>query len=83
MLGENMSVVLNTTAPSSVLKKKHLVICYHRVREEIASGFMRFSHIGSKKNLGDILTKHLFFNSFYKLVKPILFRVPVHVTKQT
>ena len=27
MLGNNLSVVLNTTVPSSVLKKKHLGIC--------------------------------------------------------
>jgi hypothetical protein len=29
MLGDNMSVVLNTTVPSSVLKKKHNAIVYH------------------------------------------------------
>ena len=29
LLGDNMSVVLNTTVPSSVLKKKHNAICYH------------------------------------------------------
>jgi hypothetical protein len=28
MLGYNMSVILNTTVPSSVLKKKHIVIAY-------------------------------------------------------
>jgi hypothetical protein len=33
MLGDSMSVVLNTTVPSSVLKKKHNAIAYHRVRE--------------------------------------------------
>jgi hypothetical protein len=31
MLGDNMSVVLNATAPSSVLKKKHNAIANHRV----------------------------------------------------
>ena len=29
MLGDNMSVVLNTSVPSSVLKKKHNAISYH------------------------------------------------------
>ena len=56
MLGDKMSVVLNTTVPSSVLKKKHLGICYHRVREAIAAGVMRFSHISSEDNLADVLT---------------------------
>jgi hypothetical protein len=36
MLGDNISVFLNTTVPSSVLKKKHNAIAYHRVREAIA-----------------------------------------------
>jgi hypothetical protein len=31
MLSDNMSVVLNTSVPSSVLKKKHNAIAYHRV----------------------------------------------------
>jgi hypothetical protein len=33
MLGDNMSVVLNTTVPSSVLKKKHNAIAYRHIRE--------------------------------------------------
>jgi hypothetical protein len=33
MLGDNTSVVLNTTVPSSVLKRKHNAIAYHRVKE--------------------------------------------------
>jgi hypothetical protein len=37
MLEINISVVLNTTVHSSVLKKKHNAIAYHRVREAIAA----------------------------------------------
>jgi hypothetical protein len=36
MLGDDMSVVLNTTVPSSVMKKKHNEIAYHRIREATA-----------------------------------------------
>ena len=82
MLGDNMSVVLNTTVPSSVLKKKHLGIGYHRVREAIAAKVMRFAHIPSEDNLADIMTKPLPSATFYKLVKPVLFRVPAHVREQ-
>jgi hypothetical protein len=32
ILGDNMSVVLTTTVISSILKKKHNAIAYHRVR---------------------------------------------------
>jgi hypothetical protein len=52
-----MSVVLNTTVPSSVLKKKHNVIAYHRVIEAIAARIMRFAYIKSEENLSDVLTK--------------------------
>ena len=82
MLGDNMSVVLNTTVPSSVLKKKHLGIGYHRVREAIAAKVLRFAHIRSEENLADILTKPLPNPAFHSLIKPILFRVPAHVREQ-
>jgi hypothetical protein len=36
LLGNNNSVVLNTSVPSSILKKKHHACAYHRVREAIA-----------------------------------------------
>ncbi len=40
MIGDNMSVVVNTTIPSSNLKKKHQACNYHRVREAIAGRFV-------------------------------------------
>jgi hypothetical protein len=43
MLGDNMSVFLNTIVPSSVLKKKHNAIAYHRVKEAIEARMMRFA----------------------------------------
>jgi hypothetical protein len=49
MLRDNMSVVLNTTVPSSVLKKKHNAIAYHRVREAIEARIMRFAYIKSEE----------------------------------
>jgi hypothetical protein len=41
----NISVVLNTTVPSSVLKKKYHAITNHQVRETIAARIMSFSYI--------------------------------------
>jgi hypothetical protein len=49
MLGDNMSVVLNTTVPSSVLKKKYNPIAYHLIREAIAASLMRFHTLRVKK----------------------------------
>jgi hypothetical protein len=59
LLGDNRSVVLNTTVPSSMLKKKYHAIAYHKVRESIAAGIPRFHHIPSAKNLANILTNTL------------------------
>ena len=74
MLGDNMSVVLNTTLPSSKLTKKHQAIAYHRVRECVAGKIIRFTHIPSKENIADVLTKPLPNNDFQNLVSPVLFR---------
>ena len=62
-----------------MLRKKHLGIGYNRVREAIAAKVLRFTHIRSEENLADILTKALPNPAFHRLLKPILFRVPVHV----
>ena len=59
MVGDNMSVVLNTTLPSSSLKKKQLACNYHCVREAIAGKILQFGHIDTKDNLADICTKPL------------------------
>jgi len=76
LLGDNLSVVLNTTVPSSVLKKKHCAISYHRVREAIAAGIMVFAHVPSTENVADILTKPLPALAFHNIVKKVLFRTP-------
>ena len=76
MLGDNKSVVLNTSVPSSLLKKKHCAINYHRVREAIAAQIVRFIHIPSYKNIADCLTKPLAGNLAYKLLKPVMFANP-------
>jgi hypothetical protein len=76
MLGDNMSVVLNTTVPSSALKKKHNAIADHRIKEAIAARIMRFAYIMSEENVSDVLTKHLSNEKFHYLMKRWLFRVP-------
>jgi hypothetical protein len=76
MLGDNMSVVLNTTVPSSVLKKNHNAIANHRVRKAIAARIMRFAYIKSEDNVSDEWTKPLSNEKFHYLMKRWLFRVP-------
>ena len=78
MLGDNNSVVLYTTMPNSVLKKKHSVCSYHHVCEAIVTKSVKFMHIPSESNYADILTKALSSTAFHDLVKPLLFRNPPH-----
>ena len=54
---DNQSVVKNTLAPESVLKKKNAAVSYHRVREAVASSTLRIAHEPGDTNLADILTK--------------------------
>lgn len=74
MLGDNNSVILNTTLPSSMLKKKHNAVSYHRVREAIAARIIMFVHIPSEENLADVLTKPLPGVVFHRLIRPWLFK---------
>ena len=56
---DNQSVVNNTQRPESTLSKKHLSICYHRVREACARMIIRVGKVLSKENLADLFTKPL------------------------
>ena len=76
VLGDNKSVILNTSTPSSVLKKKHCSINFHKVREAMSARILRFSFVRSHENLSDVLTKPLGNVAFHRLVRPLLFRSP-------
>jgi hypothetical protein len=68
MLGDNMPVFLNTSVPSSVLKKKYNAISYYRVREAIAARIKRLTYIKSEENVSVVLTKPLSSEKFHYLV---------------
>jgi hypothetical protein len=55
----NNAVVLNSSVPESVLKKKHAAVNYHRTREVIAAGIIRVAKEDTATNIADILTKCL------------------------
>ena len=59
MFCDNMSVVYNTTAPESMLKKKSNAIAYHAVRETVAMGELLITYIRSEQNIADVMTKGL------------------------
>jgi hypothetical protein len=76
LFGDNKSVIINTTLPSSPLKKKHGAINWHHVHEAIAGGIIRFVHCDSKCNLADCCTKPLDYQTMYPLLKKTLFANP-------
>ena len=72
VLCDNKSVVLSTSLPSSTLKKKHNALAYHRVREAVAAGIVKVSHIPGTENVADILTKPTDGPTFRKHLKSML-----------
>ena len=74
MFGDNQSVITSSTLPHSTLSKRWNALSYHRVREAVASGFLRFHFIDSKQNPSDILTKPLDHATAWPHVDTLLFR---------
>ncbi|GKY96005.1 hypothetical protein MPSEU_000561000 [Mayamaea pseudoterrestris] len=54
---DNEAVVKNTSAPESMLNKKHNAVAYHYVRERVAEGTLSVHKEDGKTNLADMLTK--------------------------
>ena len=73
MFGDNLSVVISGTVPSSTLKKRHNALAYHRVCKAVAAGIVTFVHIDGDKNPADVLTKHLPSPKWFPLLKPLIF----------
>ena len=59
ILGDNKSVLINSTDPDSTLKKKSLSIAYHFVREGTAADEWRIEYINTNQNVADLFTKPL------------------------
>ena len=59
MYGDNQSVLANTTAPDSTLKKKSNSIAYHFVREGCARDEWRTTYVNTSDNPADLMTKPL------------------------
>ena len=59
IFGDNKSVLVNSSIPTSVLKKKSNSIAYHFVREGCASDEWRVTYVNTNDNVADLLTKPL------------------------
>ena len=69
---DNNSVVINSTIPTSTLKKKHNSIAYHQVREAVAANTLQIAKVQSNENLADLLTKCLPGQLLRTLIQKIL-----------
>ena len=68
LLGDNKTIVDNTTTPHGKLHKRHLMLSYHYIRESIASGSYKYAFVNGKDNLSDILSKHWSYNDVWPLL---------------
>ena len=57
MFGDNKTVVDSSSNPKLMLHNRHVILSYHRVRETIAAGNIKFIFIDSELNPADFLTK--------------------------
>lgn len=73
MMGDNQSVITQSTIPSSTLTKRHNALAYHRVRWAVAAGVIKFVKIDGKDNVADVLTKYLPYSTSMPLLKGLLF----------
>ena len=73
LFGDNRSVVTSSTLPHSTLGKRWNALSYHRCREAVAAGIVRFEYIPSKQNTADYLTKNLPYHEAWSHLMPLLF----------
>ena len=73
LFGDNKSVVNSSTIPHSTLSKRWNALSYHRCREAVAAGYVRFEHIAGDQNPSDILTKPLPRYKARVITDPLLF----------
>ena len=57
--GDNHSVLANTSAPTSQLKKKSNSIAYHFVREGVARDGWRTTYVNMHDNMADLVKRPL------------------------
>eukprot|EP00986_Skeletonema_menzelii_P017064 scaffold17358_cov101-Skeletonema_menzelii.AAC.2 len=73
LLGDNESVTNSGNHPDYKNHKRHLMLSYHYIRENVAAGCIRFAFIDGKLNPADVLSKHWAYQTVWPLIRPILF----------
>ena len=70
---DNRSGVKNSSIPTSVLKKTHHFICYHRVREDQDAGAIRVGWVPGEFNLAVLFTKTNITRNERKILVNLIF----------
>ena len=73
MFGDNKSVVDSGMTPHGKMRKRHVALSFHRVREEIAAKIASYHCINGEDNPADALSKHWAHNNIWPLLKAMLF----------
>ena len=73
MFGDNESVVLTSTVPHSKLSKRHNALSYHKTREAVAAGIVKYYHIQGDQNPADIVSKHWKMAAVWDTLKHLMF----------
>jgi hypothetical protein len=73
LYGDNLGVIQNCTMKESQLKKKHVALSYHRVREAAAASIILPIKIHTKDNFADALTKSLASADFNRLIGALFY----------
>jgi hypothetical protein len=73
VLADNETMIKNSTIPLQTLQKKHNAICYHYVREAVATKIICIAYIPTTENLVDMFTKPLGARKLHGFCHKILY----------
>ena len=74
LFGDNLNVIQNANNPEADIKKKHVAISFHLVREAIAAGIVAPFWLQGKHNLVDIMTKQIGSSEFLLHVETLFWK---------
>ena len=74
LYGDNMGVIQNSTIKSSLLKKKHVAISYHKTREAAASVTVHPIKTDGTINYAGVLTKYQDLKTFQLITGSYFYR---------
>ena len=72
LFGDNFGVIQSAVIPEGKLKKKHIAMSYHYVREAIAARIVNAHWCRSDENFVDICTKALGTNIFSNIIEELM-----------